>query len=125
MKKSIRYKIGLLFLRISISIMLLVHGIQKLDILFSSNLQFSDPIGLGPTITLILVLIAEIICPILIIFGYRTRFAAIPPIILMLVAVLVVKAGASFEVREIPLLYLVSFITIAMLGPGALSVDKH
>jgi putative oxidoreductase len=124
MAKSYRSNIGLLLIRIAVSIMLLVHGIQKLDILFSSEIQFSDPIGLGSTTTLILVLIAEIICPILIIIGFKTRLAAIPPIILMLVAVFIVKAGTPFEVREVALLFLVSFITIGLLGPGRLSIDK-
>lgn len=118
-------KIGLLVFRMFISMMLMVHGIQKLDILFSSDLQFSDPIGLGSGLTLILVLIAEIICPILIIIGYKVRLATIPPIILMLVAVFIVKAGTSFEAREVPLLFLVSFITIALLGPGKISIDKN
>jgi len=125
MKKSVRYQIGQFIFRISISIMLLVHGVQKLDILLSSGLQFSDPIGLGPTFTLILVLIAEIICPILIIIGYKARLATIPPIILMLVAIFIVKAGTSFEVREVSLLYLLSFITIGLIGPGRISIDKN
>lgn len=122
---STRYNLGIFLFRVVISLMLFFHGIQKLGILFSSDLQFSDPIGLGPTTTLIFVLITEIICPILIIIGYKTRLAAIPPIILMLVAVFVVKAGTSFEVREVPLLFLISYITIALLGPGRLSIDKN
>ena len=89
MKRSNQANIGLFVFRIAISIMLLVHGFQKLKILVSSDLSFSDPIGLGSTVTLILVLIAEIICPILIIIGYKTRLAVIPPIILMLVAIFI------------------------------------
>jgi putative oxidoreductase len=125
MARSKQKTIGLFIFRITVSIMLMVHGVQKLDILLSSDLQFSDPIGLGSTLTLILVLIAEIFCPIFIIIGYKTRFASIGPIILMLVVVFIVKAGNPFEVREVALLYLVSYITIGLLGPGKLSIDKN
>lgn len=125
MAKSNRLNFGLLLFRVLISLMLMVHGIQKLDILFSSEIQFSDPIGLGPTLSLILVLIAEIICPILIILGFKTRLATIPPLILMLVAVFIVKAGTDFEVREIALLYLISFILLGIIGAGKISIDKH
>ena len=125
MARSKQKIIGLFIFRITVSIMLMVHGVQKLDILLSSDLQFSDPIGLGSTLTLILVLIAEIFCPIFIIIGYKTRLASIGPIILMLVVVFIVKAGNPFEVREVALLYLVSYITIGLLGPGKLSIDKN
>ena len=65
--------IGLLIFRVGFSFMLLNHGIEKIDILFSSEIKFADPIGLGPTISLILVLIAEIICPLLIIIGFHLK----------------------------------------------------
>ena len=117
--------IGLFIFRVAVSLMLMVHGVQKLDVLLSSDLKFSDPIGLGPTTTLILVLIAEIICPVMIIVGYKTRLAVIPPIILMLVAAFIVKAGTAFEARELALLYLVSFVVMGLLGPGRLSVDRN
>ena len=125
MIKSTRFNSGLLLFRIAISIMLMVHGVQKLNILFSSEIQFSDPIGLGSTVSLILVLFAEIICTIFIILGYKTRLAAIPPIILMIVAVFIVKAGTAFEVREIALLYLLSFMLIGLVGAGKYSIDKR
>jgi putative oxidoreductase len=124
MSTSNSYSLGLLVLRVGFSAMLLVHGIQKIEILFSSEINFSDPIGLGPTITLLLVLFAEIICPILIIVGIKTRLATIPPIILMFVAIVIVHKGDPIMARELAILYLIAFITIGLLGGGRLALRR-
>ena len=124
MKNTNTYNLGLLILRIVFSAMLLYHGIEKIDILFSSEIKFADPIGLGPTISLILVLIAEIICPILIIIGVKARLASIPPIILMLVAIFIVHKGESLLALEAAILYLAAFTSIGLLGSGKYSVRR-
>ena len=55
MRATNTYNLGLLILRIVFSAMLLFHGIEKIEILFSSEIKFADPIGLGPKLSLILV----------------------------------------------------------------------
>ncbi len=122
MSTSGSYSLGLLILRVGFSAMLLVHGIQKIEILFSSTINFADPVGLGPIITLLLVLFAEIICTVLIIIGVRTRLATIPPIILMLVAIIIVHKGDPIMARELSVLYLIAFSTIGLLGSGRLAL---
>ena len=122
MSTSTSYSLGLLILRVGFSVMLLVHGIQKIEILFSSNINFSDPIGLGSTVTLLLVLFAEVICTVLIIIGVKTRWATIPPIILMLVAIIVVHKGDPIMARELAILYLIAFSAIGLLGSGRLAL---
>lgn len=122
MSTSSSYSLGLLILRVGFSVMLLIHGIQKVEILFSSTIKFADPIGLGPLITLLLVLFAEIICTVLIIIGVKTRLATIPPIILMLVAILVVHEGDPIMARELAILYLIAFSAIGLLGSGRLAL---
>ena len=103
---------------------MLTHGIPKLMQLLEGNMEFGDPIGLGPAISLILTVIGEALCPILIIFGIKTRLASIPPIITMLVAAFVVHASDPIATKEKALLYLVGFIAIALMGAGRISVDK-
>ncbi len=122
MSTSSSYSLGLLILRVGFSAMLLVHGIQKIEILFSSTINFADPIGLGSLITLLLVLFAEIICTVLIIIGVKTRLATIPPIILMLVAIIIVHKGDPIMARELAILYLIAFSTIGLLGSGRLAL---
>jgi|SRR5690606_25894611 len=116
--------LGLLFLRISSSILMLTHGLPKLQKLISGNFEFGDPIGIGSTPSLFLAVIGEFICPILIIVGFKTRWATVPTIITMLVAALIVHGADPFNVKEKAVLFLIAFVTVLMLGPGKYSLDK-
>lgn len=124
MNTSHSYNLGLLVLRVGVSGMLLIHGIQKIEILFSSEINFSNPIGIGSTLTLLLVLFAEIICTVLIIVGIKTRLATIPPIILMFVAVAIVHKGDPIMARELAILYLIAFTAIGLLGGGRIALKR-
>ena len=105
--------------------MLYGHGWGKLMSVFGGDFGFLDPIGIGPTASLILAAFAEGICSLLIIAGFWTRLASLFLIINMSVAVFFVHlpGGDWFGDMELPLLYLVSFIVIFLLGPGKFSVD--
>ncbi len=124
MKTTTSYHLGLLILRLGLGGMLLYHGIQKIQILTMDTIAFSDPIGLGSTLSLILTLFAEVVCTILVIIGYKTRWAAIPIIIFMLVAAFVVHGNDMFEVKEKALLYLVGFIALSLTGGGKFSLNN-
>jgi putative oxidoreductase len=118
------YHIGLFLLRFTFSAMMLFHGIPKLLNLIQGTLMKSDPIGIGVLATTVLVVIAEAICPLLIIIGYKTRFASIPVIITMGVAAFIVHGADPVGVKEKALLFLFAFIAIALLGAGKHSVDR-
>jgi len=118
------YHLGLLFLRLSFSGMLLTHGIPKLINLIQGDIAFGDPLGLGSTVSLILAVIGEAICPILIILGVKTRIAAIPTIITMAVAAFVIHGSDPLRTKELALLYLFGFIAIALLGSGRFSLNR-
>ncbi|WP_445731429.1 DoxX family protein [Mariniflexile sp.] len=122
MKKSYT-DLGLLLLRIGFAGMLLTHGIPKINLLFESPIKFADPIGVGETTSLILALIGEVIAPIFILIGFKTKLATIPSIITMGVAVLVVHADDPFGVKEKALLYLVGFLAILLMGAGKYAID--
>ncbi len=124
MSSSNSYHLGLLVLRVGFSLMLLVHGIQKVETLFSSPTNFSDPIGIGSTLSLILVLFAEVICTVLIIVGIKTRLACIPIIVLMVVAVAIVHKGDPLMARELAILYLIAFSAIALSGGGRIALGR-
>lgn len=119
------YHIGLLLLRLCFSGMMLTHGIPKLMNLVQGNFSFPDPFGIGSTPSLILAVIGEVICPLLIIIGYRTRLSAIPTIITMGVAAFVIHGGDSLATKEKALLFLFAFVTIALTGAGKHSVDRR
>lgn len=105
--------------------MLYGHGWGKLMNVFAGDFGFGDPIGIGPTASLILAAFAEGICSLLIIAGFWTRLASLFLIINMSVAVFLVHfpAGDWFGDMELPLFFLLAFIIIFLLGPGKFSVD--
>ena len=125
MKISSYNGLALLVLRVSASAMMLTHGIPKIEKLFNSPIEFSDPLGIGPLFSLILTLIGEVVAPILIIIGLKSRFASIIALITMLVAAFVVHAGDSFGQKEKALLYALCFLVIFLAGPGKFSIDKN
>jgi putative oxidoreductase len=118
------HNIGLLITRIGFSALMLSHGIPKLMRLFEGDFSFGDPLGIGSTPSFFLTVIAEAICPMLIIIGFKTRLASIPVIITMAVAAFLVHGADDFATKEKALLYLVAFLGIALLGPGKHSVDR-
>lgn len=101
------------------------HGWGKLMSVFGGNFQFLDPIGIGPTASLILAAFAEGICSLLIIAGFWTRLASLILTINMAVAVFFVHlpGGDWFGDMELPVFYLLAFIVIFLLGPGKYSID--
>ncbi|HEA28664.1 MAG TPA: DoxX family protein [Leeuwenhoekiella sp.] len=117
---------ALLFFRVIISIMMLVHGVPKLLQLFGdAEIVFMDPIGLGMTASLALAVFAEFICSILLIIGLGTRLASIPLLITMLVAVLIVHVPDGWARQELPTLYAVCYVLLLITGPGKYSLDHY
>lgn len=102
---------------------MLTHGYGKLLKLINGE-GFGNPIGIGATPSLFLTVIGEFVCPILIIIGFKTRWAAIPTAITMAVAAFVVHGADPFKKKELALIYLLIFVVIALLGPGKYSIDK-
>ena len=123
-KNSIIHNFGLLFLRVAFSGMMLTHGIPKLLKLLAGDLEFRDPFGLGPLPTLILAILGEVIFPVLVIIGFKTRYTAVPVIITMAGAAFMIHANDPFGVKEKAILFLIGFISIAILGPGKFSADR-
>jgi putative oxidoreductase len=117
--------LALALLRIGTSAMLLTHGIPKIQILFADTVSFPDPLGIGAIFSLILVLIAEVVAPLFIIIGYRTKIATIPPIIMMTVALLKVHLNDPFNQKETAVFYLLCFLVVFLAGPGKFSIDKR
>ena len=116
--------LGLLIFRVAIAGLMLTHGFPKLTRFFGpEEITFGDPLGFGPTVTFTLAVFAEFVCSVLVIFGFLTRIAAIPLIITMAVAALVVHMPDGFGKQELPLLYMFGFILLFLSGGGKYSLD--
>lgn len=119
--------LALLLLRVVFGASMIIgHGWGKMMRLFSGDpIKFADPFGLGPTTSLILVVFAEVLCAALIIFGLFTRWATVPLIIAMLVAIFMVHLGDPFSKVEKALLFVGAFTAILLAGPGYYSLDAQ
>jgi len=115
--------LGLLALRIAICAMMLTHGLYKLSN-FSEMSQTFNPIGIGGTLSLSLVIFAEVFCSIALLLGLFTRLAALPLIFAMCVAIFVTHGGQPFAARELASLYLTFYTVILIIGPGRFSIDR-
>lgn len=114
----------LLLLRLAFGGMLLFgHGLPKL-LTFSEKVPtFSDPLGVGSQASLILAIFAEVFCAAAVIFGVMTRYAAIPVVITMLVAVALVHADDPWQKKEAALCFLFPFICFVITGGGRFALD--
>lgn len=113
-----------LVLRISIAFFMIRHGLPKLEkLLAGGEIKFANPFGLGPAISLALVVLAEFFCSILIGIGLGTRLSTIPLIITMLVAAFITHGGDPIGRKESALMYLLIYLTLLVVGSGKYSFD--
>ena len=116
---------GLLLMRVGFSVGIMTHGYGKFLKVIQGNFEFGDPIGIGPTFSLILAAIGEFIAPILIILGWKTRLATIFPTLTMSVAITIAHDGDPFSRKEKAFVYLIAFLTLYFTGPGKYSLGKE
>lgn len=103
---------------------MLTHGIPKIGRLIGEGpVKFADPFGLGPEISLMMAIFAEVVCAILIIIGLKTRLATIPLMITMLVAAFYAHWDDPFGDKELSLVYFTAYLGILILGSGKYAID--
>lgn len=122
-KRPIATNLALLIHRIVFGGAMITHGWPKFQKALSGNFKFGDPIGLGPEASLILASFAEMICSVLVIIGLATRWATVPLMFTMSVALFIVHADDGFGTKEKALLFLGAFLVLFLTGPGKYSVD--
>lgn len=116
--------IGLLLLRLGPGFfMVWTHGLPKVTTFGENATSFPDPIGLGPTLSYILISFAEFACAGLVLVGLFTRFAAIPAAIGMFVAGAIVHGADPIGKKELAFLYFFIYATLACTGAGRFSID--
>lgn len=116
----------LLLLRLCIAGFMLTHGIPKLEkLLKGGDIQFADPLGIGATASLALVVFAEVICSALLALGLATRLASLVLIINMSVAAFITHGADPFSKMEKALLYLLVYFTLLVFGAGRYSLDAQ
>jgi putative oxidoreductase len=114
--------LGLLLLRVGFAGFMLTHGVPKISMISDPSV-FADPLGVGKTLSLILALIGEVVAPIFLIVGYKTKWAAIPAFITMGVAAFVVHGKDDLGTKEMALIYFIAFLVMFLAGAGKYSLD--
>ncbi|MDQ0064968.1 DoxX family protein [Chryseobacterium lathyri] len=121
---SVPKDIILLAVRVFVGFAMLSHGFPKLQMLLEGGkIEFFDFIGLGPTVTLVLTVIAEFVCSILLILGLFTRISLGFLIFTMTIAAFVVHGADPFDKKEMSLIYLSVYLLLMVFGAGKISVD--
>jgi len=124
-RESMMADIGKLVLRLGFGGFMLKHGYPKLMKFFADEpIKFPDPLHVGTIPSLSLTVFSEVVCAVLIVIGFKTRWASIPLIITMLVAAFIVHASDPIGKKEFALLYAFGFAAIALLGAGEYSIDR-
>ena len=122
---EVSFDLGALLLRLTAGGTLLWHhGIVKLMKFGELSDTFYDPIGMGHTISLSLILFAEVLCAILVVLGLWTRISTIPVIIGMAVAAFMANGDQPFAKQELGFIYMMAFIVIFFIGSGKYSLGR-
>ena len=111
-------------LRLIFGGLFLYFGIFKLQLFDQLYHNFSDPIGIGPKLSFILVLFAEVLCAFFIVIGFLTRLSVIPIFIVMVVVFFIVDAKKPFQENILAFLLLLLCVLVFITGSGKYSVDR-
>ncbi len=100
------------------------HGWGKFEKILDGNWKFADPLGVGAELSLLLAVFAEVVCALLIAVGLWSRAAAIPLIVTMLVAALIIHADDPVRKQEFPLVYTSVYMLILAFGNGRFALQQ-
>ncbi len=114
---------GKLFLRVIFSGMMLIHGLEKVLSFNMLKWVFPPTLGLSSEWSLAMIILVEVGCSLLVLFGILTRLAVLPLMLAMIIAAFFTYNPITMAVVELPLLYWVGFFLILLVGPGRYSVD--
>lgn len=117
------FNIGMLVLRVFLGLILISHGYPKLVNFPTLKHKFMNFLSLGSTVSLTLIIFAELFCGFLLVIGMFTRLAAIPVIIGMGVVFFIASHANLFSEGERGGMYMAAAFLILLCGPGRISVD--
>lgn len=122
-----------LFLRLFVGVMFMQFGIRHLVNFTELCTDFPTVLGISSEASLILMIIIELVCSLLIMAGFLTRLATIPPIIAMIAAEYYILHdllphslihGLTWDQPGyLPIMFIGIYLFILLAGPGKISLD--
>jgi putative oxidoreductase len=119
-----------LILRITLGVLVLLHGIAKIKGGVSGIEGMLEARGL-PGFLAYGALVGEVLAPLMLIFGWHARIGAALVAVNMLFAIFLVHMGEIFALGpqggsaiELQLMFLFTAVALALLGPGRFSVNQ-
>ncbi|MFM1793130.1 MAG: hypothetical protein RLZZ252_1484 [Bacteroidota bacterium] len=113
----------LLFVRIIAAVLMMTHGYPKMEkLLAGGEIKFYNFMWTGPTISLALCVLGELIAPIFVILGYKFRLACFLLVFTMFVAAFGAHFSDPLSEKEHSLLYYLLFLVLMQSGPGRYSL---
>lgn len=123
--------IGKLVLRLTLGILMLLHGIAKLRFGVSGIEGMVVSHGL-PAFFAYGVFVGEVIAPLLVIFGFYARIGGLIMAFNMVVAVALAHPSQLFDLSksggwalELQGFFLLTAIVVALIGPGKFSINRN
>lgn len=121
----VSFDFGILLFRILVSVQLItVPGLKKIGIgtkvLELATNHYNLPSWLNDTFATA----SYLVFPLFVIVGYYTRLAAIPILTVTLSGYFIVHWKDAFYIRDVPFMYSISCLLIAICGPGKYSYDN-
>ncbi|CAN1573216.1 COG2259 Predicted membrane protein [Flavobacteriaceae bacterium] len=117
---------ALLFFRVAIaSELIIAHGLKKIGIGVVIAEIVPNPLGLPEAINQAFATSANIIMPLFIVLGLFTRIATLPILAVTVTGYFVVHFNDPLLIKDIPFMYSVSFLLIAITGAGKYSLDHY
>lgn len=122
--KNPLYNLAMLFFRTALAVQLIaVHGLKKLGIGVENAEAIPNPLGFPSALNDGIAIAANVYLPVLLIFGFLTRLAALPALAVTLTGYFIVHAHDPLSVSDVPYMYSISLLLIVFLGSGRYSAD--
>jgi putative oxidoreductase len=113
----------LLFVRVIAAVLMMTHGYPKMEkLIVGGEIKFYNFMWTGPTISLALCVLGELIAPIFVVLGYKFRLACFLLVFTMFVAAFGAHFSDPLSEKEHSLLYYLLFLVLMQSGPGKYSL---
>ena len=131
MNPATQHDIGKLILRVTLGLLVLLHGIAKLKGGMGGIVGMVESHGL-PGFLAYGVLIGEVLGPLMLVIGYHARVGAVLVAVNMVFAIALVHMGELGHFNrqggwalELQAMFLSAAVALALLGPGRFSANQR